>query len=140
MWLTDVSKFPAPDAKVYLSPMVDCFDGKLVAWRTSRSPDRALTQGMLEDAILTLLPTAREGLRHGTSDKQLVVDTDRGGHYRGAEWIEAMNSAGLTRSMGRKGKSGDNAACEGFFGRMKTEVFHGRIWQNAAEVEGAIAE
>lgn len=42
--------------------------------------------------------------------------------------------------MGRKRKRGDNAACEGFFGRMKTEMFHGRIWQNAAELEDAIAE
>jgi transposase InsO family protein len=30
--------------------------------------------------------------------------------------------------MSRKGCSPDNAACEGFFGRPKTEMFHVRNW------------
>ncbi|RDC40427.1 hypothetical protein C1850_11505, partial [Adlercreutzia equolifaciens subsp. celatus] len=30
-----------------------------------------------------------------------------------------------TRSMSRKGTSPDNAACEGFFGNLKVEFFHG---------------
>lgn len=39
-----------------------------------------------------------------------------------------MNTAGLTRSMSKKGCSPDNAACEGFFGRLKNEMFYGRSW------------
>ncbi|QIM19662.1 transposase family protein [Leucobacter coleopterorum] len=128
VWVTDVTEFAGPDGKVYLSPMIDCFDGKVVAWNTLRSPSKALTQGMLADAISTLPAAYREELRDDATAAMLAVHTDRGGHYRGAEWIEKMNSAGLTRSMGRKGKSGDNAACEGFFGRMKTEMFYGRVW------------
>ncbi len=31
--------------------------------------------------------------------------------------------------MSRKGCSPDNAACEGFFGRLKTELFYSRDWQ-----------
>jgi transposase InsO family protein len=30
--------------------------------------------------------------------------------------------------MSRKGCSPDNAACEGFFGRLKTEMFFARDW------------
>ena len=30
------------------------------------------------------------------------------------------------RSMSKKGCSPDNAACEGFFGRLKNEMFYGR--------------
>jgi putative transposase len=30
--------------------------------------------------------------------------------------------------MSRKGCSSDNAACEGFFGRIKNEMFYGRNW------------
>lgn len=44
------------------------------------------------------------------------------------EWIERMDAAGLTRSMSRKGCSPDNSACEGFFGRLKNEMFYGRSW------------
>jgi transposase InsO family protein len=40
-----------------------------------------------------------------------------------------MRDARLVRSMSRKGCSPDNAACEGFFGRPKTEMFYLRDWQ-----------
>ena len=39
-----------------------------------------------------------------------------------------MEAAELTRSMSKKGCSSDNAACEGFFGRLKNEMFYGRSW------------
>jgi transposase InsO family protein len=35
-----------------------------------------------------------------------------------------MKDAELIRSMSRKGCSPDNSACEGFFGRLKTEMFY----------------
>ena len=30
-WLTDITEFHVPDGKVYLSPIIDCFDGMAVA-------------------------------------------------------------------------------------------------------------
>lgn len=39
-----------------------------------------------------------------------------------------MDEAKLTRSMSRKACSPDNAACEGFFGRLKNEMFNNRKW------------
>jgi transposase InsO family protein len=32
--------------------------------------------------------------------------------------------------MSKKGCSPDNAACEGFFGRLKTELIYPRSWQD----------
>lgn len=32
--------------------------------------------------------------------------------------------------MSRKGSSPDNAACEGFLGRLKNEMYYGRKWSN----------
>ena len=72
---------------------------------------------MLEEAIGTLSPS-----------EQPLIHTDRGCHYRWPGWIERMENAGLTRSMSKKGCSPDNAACEGFFGRLKNEMFYGRSW------------
>ena len=43
-----------------------------------------------------------------------------------------MNEAGLIRSMSKKGCSPDNAACEGFFGRLKNEMFYGRSWEKVS--------
>jgi len=39
-----------------------------------------------------------------------------------------MEKAGLQRSMSKKGCSPDNAACEGFFGRLKNEMFYNKSW------------
>ncbi|WP_245621936.1 IS3 family transposase [Corynebacterium lactis] len=46
---------------------------------------------------------------------------------------------GIPRSMSKKGCSPGNAACEGFFGRMKNEMYYGRTWQNPQELKEAIA-
>lgn len=116
-WLTDITEFAIPAGKVYLSPVIDCFDGMVVKWNIGTTPDSILVNKMLEDAIGTLLPSEHP-----------LVHTDRGCHYRWTGWIERMQAAGLTRSMSKKGCSTDNAACEGFFGRLKNEMFYGRSW------------
>lgn len=38
-----------------------------------------------------------------------------------------LNAASLIRSMLLSGLP-DNAACEGFFGRLKTEMYNGHDW------------
>ena len=116
-WLTDITEFAIPAGKVYLSPIIDCFDGMVVKWNIRTTPDSILVNKMLEDAISTLAPYEHP-----------LVHTDRGCHYRWSGWIEQMRVAGLTRSMSKKGCSPDNAACEGFFGRLKNEMFYGRSW------------
>lgn len=116
-WLSDITEFPFPVAKVYLSPVIDCFDGLAVSWSVGTSPNTEMVNSMLDNAISTL----------GEGERPLI-HTDRGSHYRWPGWIDRMDAAGLTRSMSRKGCSPDNAACEGFFGRLKNEFFYGRSW------------
>lgn len=53
-WLTDITEFAIPAGKVYLSPMVDCFDGLLVTWNISTSPDALLVNSMLDDVAKLL--------------------------------------------------------------------------------------
>lgn len=120
-WLTDITEFQIPAGKVYLSPMIDCFDGMVVSWAIGTRPDAALVNSMLDAAI--------DGVATG-SDRP-VVHSDRGAHYRWPGWLKRMADAKLVRSMSRKGYSPDNAACEGFFGRLKTEHFYPRDWQSA---------
>jgi transposase InsO family protein len=61
-----------------------------------------------------------------------IVHSDRGCHYRWPGWIERMDIAGLTRSMSKKGCSPDNSACEGFFGRLKNEIFYNQDWSGVS--------
>ncbi len=44
LWLTDITEFRLPGGeKVYLSPVIDCFDGMPVAWSIGLHPDKRLT-------------------------------------------------------------------------------------------------
>jgi transposase InsO family protein len=117
-WLTDITEFQIPAGKVYLSPMIDCFDGMIVSWSIGTRPDAELVNTMLDAAIETV----------GTSRQRPVVHSDRGGHYRWPGWLSRISDAKLVRSMSRKACSPDNAACEGFFGRLKNELFYSRDW------------
>ena len=109
-WLTDITEIKARDGKVYLSPMIDCHDGRIVAYTAGFSPNAELANRMLVKAAETLPEGAKP-----------LVHSDRGCHYRWPGWLDLMERYGLTRSMSAKGCSSDNAAAEGFFGRMKTE-------------------
>ncbi len=120
-WLTDITEFAIPAGKLYLSAIIDCFDGMLVSWTFSTTPSASLVNNMLEKAIAKL-----------SENEHPLVHTDRGCHYRWPGWIERMNKAGLERSMSRKGCSPDNAACEGFFGRLKNEMFYNHNWNGVS--------
>ena len=121
LWITDPAGFSIPAGKAYLSPVIDCHDGLPVAWTIGTSPNAALANGMLADACSTL----RDG-------EKPIIHSDRGCRYRWPEWIRICKEHGLTRSMSAKGCSPDNAAAEGFFGRLKQEFFHKRSFAGVA--------
>ena len=58
----------------------NCFDGAVVSWTISISPNANLVNTMLDYAMLTL----QEG-------ENPVVHTDRGAHYRWQGWIDRMD-------------------------------------------------
>lgn len=118
LWITDISEFRIPAGKVYLSPIIDCFDGMPLSWSMSTSPDAQMANSSLLGACKWL-----------ADGDHPIVHSDRGGHYRWTEWIRICDERSLVRSMSRKGCSPDNARCEGFFGRLKIEFFYGCDWR-----------
>ena len=55
-WLTDITEFHIPAGKIYLSPIIDCFDGLPVSWTIGISPDADLVNTMLDSAIASYCP------------------------------------------------------------------------------------
>jgi putative transposase len=114
-WLTDITEFHIRAGKVYLSPISDCFDGLVISWTTDA------------DLANTMFDAANETI--AGSEARPIVHSDCGGHYRWPGWLERIDAAKLVRSMSRKAISQDNAALEGFFGRLKTEFFYPHDWR-----------
>ncbi len=100
--------------------MIDCFDGMVVSWSIGTSPDAELVNGMLDAAIETVA---------NNTDKP-IVHSDRGSHYLWPSWLSRVEKACMIRSMSRKACSPDNAAGEGFFGMLKTEMFYPLDWRS----------
>ena len=127
--VTDVTEFRIPAGKVYLSPIVGCFDGMPSSWSISTSPDAEMANSSLIGACGWLnegdRPTAR---------------SDRGGRCRWPGWVRICRENGLVRSMSRKGRGPDNARREGFFGRLRIEFFYGCDWSKVTieEVMGML--
>lgn len=126
--VTDVTEFRAGRAKVYLSPVVDCFDGMPAAWSVSLHPDSALC----DSSLLSYLGTLPEG------HAPVTEHSDGGGPYRAGSWKRICAENGVVRSMSRKGCCPDNARAEGFFGALKEEFYNGRDW--SAVPPGRFAE
>ena len=126
LWLTGVTEFKLPDddRKVYLSPILGCFDGYLPSWSIGASPSAKLANSSLESACRKLLK-GEEPTRH----------SHRSGHYRWQGLIDVCEENGIARSMSKKGCSPDNSACEGLFGRVKNEFFYYRDWHGVKAEE-----
>ena len=119
--LTDLVEFAINGDKVYLSPMIDCFNGYVLSQIIGLSPNSNLVNTVLKDVITNL-----------KNNEKPIIYSDRGWHYRCLEWIELMNTNGLNRPMSKKGCSPDDSACEGFFGRLKNDFFYNQDQTNTS--------
>ena len=89
--LTDITEFALKDGKVYLSPLIDCFDGSPITWRIGKSPNSELSNKMLKEAHEII------------GDCGIPIHSERGFHYRIDSWIKLMEQYGYKRSMSGKG-------------------------------------
>ncbi len=111
-WVTDVTEFNVGGQKLYLSPVMDLYNGEIVAWQMDRRPGFDLVRGMLKKAL------ARLG-----REERPMLHSDQGWHYRMPAWRGRLRRRGVIQSMSRKGNCLDNAAMESFFGTLKSECY-----------------
>ncbi|MGF6782185.1 putative transposase [Paraburkholderia sp. GAS334] len=111
-WVTDVTEFNATGQKLYLSPVMDLYNGEIVAYQMSERPTFDLVTGMLKKALSRL-----EG------EDRPLLHSDQGWQYRMPAWRRLLAQHALTQSMSRKGNCLDNAAMESFFGTLKSAFF-----------------
>lgn len=128
-WVTDVTEFKVAGEKLYLSPVLDLFNGEIVAYQTDTRPRYALVGSMLEQALEGLPETAKP-----------MLHSDQGWHYQYPDYRERLEKAGLKQSMSRKGNCLDNATMESFFGTLKSEYFYRERFDNVAQLQAGLDE
>ena len=110
---TDISQFVINGVKLYLSPVLDMWNGEVISYTVSHSPNMALVMKMLKKTFRRIEP-AENALMH----------SDQGWHYQHAQYQLALREHGITQSMSRKGNCLDNSMMENFFGLLKNEFYY----------------
>ena len=128
-WATDVTEFNVSGNKLYLSPIIDLFNGEIISYDLSERP--VFTQ------ILRML---KKSFRKVKSTKDLILHSDQGWQYQMKSYQNILKQKGIVQSMSRKGNCLDNAVIENFFGTLKSELFYTRKFGSIAELKKEIVK
>ncbi|WP_303798515.1 IS3 family transposase [Ruminococcus flavefaciens] len=112
-WVTDVTEFSLFGTKLYLSPIIDLFNGEVVAYDLSYHPNLKQVTNMLEQAFAKL-----------SDNTGLILHSDQGWQYQHKHYQKMLKNKGIRQSMSRKGNCLDNACAENFFSLLKTELLY----------------
>lgn len=112
-WVTDVTEFHLFGKKLYLSPVLDLFNGEIIAYNIETRPVFPLVTKMLNQAF--------ERLNEGDSP---ILHSDQGWQYQMTRYQHLLKEHQITQSMSRKGNCLDNAVIENFFGLLKSELLY----------------
>jgi putative transposase len=128
-WVTDVTEFNVQGEKLYLSPVLDLYNGEIIAFEMARRPVFALVSQMLQKAIAKL-----------GGDEKPLLHSDQGWQYQMAAYRQQLAEKGMVQSMSRKGNCHDNATMESFFGTLKSEFFYLKKFSCIEQLEKEIVE
>jgi transposase InsO family protein len=112
-WVTDVTEFLLFGEKLYLSPILDLYNGEIISYNLSISPSFSQTVDMLNKAF--------EKIPDNTN---LILHSDQGWQYQMKLFQKMLSGKGIRQSMSRKGNCLDNAVMENFFGHLKAELLY----------------
>ncbi len=126
-WVTDVTEFNVGGQKLYLSPIMDLYNGEIVSYEIARRP--------LFNMVSAMLGKAFNRLQSG--DKP-VLHSDQGWQYRMPEYRRRLEERAITQSMSRRGNCLDNAAIESFFGTLKSEFYYLNEFRDVEELRTGI--
>ena len=112
-WTTDITEFSVFGQKLYLSPVMDMFNGEIVSYNISERPYLQQVMDMLDKAFVKI--PNRVGL---------IFHSDQGWQYQHKMYQHRLKEKGILQSMSRKGNCLDNAVMENFFGLLKSEILY----------------
>lgn len=107
--VTDITYLPFGGKTLYLSSILDLFNGEIVAYSIADKQDTSFVLDTLNQ--LPILPGA-------------MLHSDQGSVYTSQLYQEAVKGKGIIMSMSRKGTPADNAPIESFHSTLKSETFY----------------
>jgi transposase InsO family protein len=111
-WLSDITEVPCADGKLYVAPVLDCFDGAIVGLVMDDNMRKELCINAFEQACR----------RQNASG--MIFHSDRGSQYTSGDFRASLARYGAIQSMCGTGRCYDNARMESFFATLKKEKLY----------------
>lgn len=111
-WLTDITEVQCSDGKLYVAPILDCFNGEIVGLAIDNNMRKELCIQAFENACKS------QGARG------MLLHSDRGSQYTSFDFRRILAKYNATQSMSGTGRCYDNARMESFFATLKKEKLY----------------
>ena len=121
-WTTDITEFSLFGKKLYLSPVLDMYNGEIISYNISEHPHLGQVIDMLDKAFAKI-----------PDNINLIFHSDQGWQYQHIQYQNRLIKKGIRQSMSRKGNCLDNAVMENFFGLLKSELLYLREFESIEE-------
>ena len=128
-WATDVTQINIGPSKLYLSPIIDMFNGEIISYNLSETPNMEQIYDMLDKAF------SRNDDLEG-----LILHSDQGWQYQHYGYRQRLEERNVVQSMSRKGNCLDNAMAESFFAIMKSELLYAENFESPEAFTRALEE
>lgn len=108
-WLADITEISCRNGKLYVAPILDCFDGQIVGLAMDDNMRAELCIRAFENAC-------KHSGAHG-----MILHSDRGSQFTSVAFRQSLARHSAIQSMSGTGRCYDNARMESFFATLKKE-------------------
>lgn len=112
--LSDITEIQCYDGKLYLSAVLDCYNGEILSIAMDNNMKKELCIRTVKDLEL----------QYGKKLEGAIFHSDRGSQYTSEAFRTALRGAGLIQSLSGTGHCFDNARMESFFATLKKEKIY----------------
>lgn len=111
--LTDITQIQCRDGKLYVSPLLDCYNGEIISLVMDTNMKKELC-----------IKTITEAYRKFDIKSGVIIHSDSGSQYTSFEYCKAMGTLHAVQSMSGIGKCWDNSRMESWFATLKKEKIY----------------
>lgn len=109
--LCDITEIQTVDGKLYVSAILDCFDGAVIGLQ--------MRDNMRKELCIDTVKSAFKKAGGG-----VILHSDRGSQYTSEEYRKTLKKLNITQSLSGTGHCFDNARMESFFATLKKELLY----------------
>lgn len=109
--LCDITEIQTADGKLYISAILDCFDGAVIGLQ--------MRDNMRKELCIDTVKSVFK-----KTDGGVILHSDRGSQYTSEEYRKTLEKLNITQSLSGTGYCFDNARMESFFATLKKELLY----------------